>query len=114
MSNLKQGTGSYEKEMQRSLHNQFAREDKQRMMGVNTNDPADVNAAAPEMPDSGATVLCMFCGSKIPTSREGVPQRVVDRERKFRTCQKCRVGIVGSGGVLDRSTPNLQDERKFK
>lgn len=119
MANKVATAGTYEKEMQRSLQNQFARVEKQsiqgdRIAGVNLNDAQDFKAVAPELPGAGEECLCFFCGGKIPEKRENVPQWVVDRERKFRTCQSCRGGIVGNGGALDQSTPNLAQERKFK
>lgn len=109
--------GSYENEMKKSIQNQIDRKRKQEFYGikdVNLNDPSDIRAAAPTMPAPGVKVLCQFCGKNIPESREGVPQAVTDRERKFRCCQSCRMGIVGPGGQLDRSTPHLQGTRDLK
>ena len=105
---------NYEKEIAKSIQNQVTRQQKQKLYGisdVNLNDRKDTNAVMPSMPDPNVTVLCQFCGAKIPPTRPGVPQKVVDRERKFRVCQTCRMDIVGPGGALDRSTPQLQATR---
>jgi hypothetical protein len=102
----------FNKVMQGAMQNQHDRIQKQKDMGIHNRQEAE--AYIPTVPAASEEVNCLYCGTSVPAEIPGLHPKIIESCRKFCICPRCRGEIVGSGGVLDRSTHGLERDRRLK